>query len=112
MALDPQSSAVLARLDGPGVPQCADMTPVEARLWMNAFMADMALDPAPEIGAVEMLAASGPEPGTSVPVRLYRPAGSGAGALPIMVFFHAGGYVFGTLDGLDSFCRLMTREAG
>ncbi len=120
LKLDLESTSVLARLDGPGVPQCADMTPLEARRWMNAFMADMALDPAPEVGAVEMLEATGPEPGSIVPVRLYRPKGSGAGALPIpganalpiMVFFHAGGYVFGTLDGLDSFCRLMTREAG
>lgn len=118
MQLDPQSREILARLDGPGVPQCADMRPAEAREWMNAFMADMALDPPPEVGAVEMLEATGPKPGTTVPVRLYRPKGSGAGsgtgagALPIVVFFHAGGYVFGTLDGLDSFCRLMTREAG
>ena len=112
MTLDSQSTRVLARLDGPGVPQCADMTPVEARKWMNAFMADMALDPAPEVGAIEMLEATGPEPGSIVPVRLYRPKIPVVGALPIMVFFHAGGYVFGTLDGHDSFCRLMTREAG
>ncbi len=113
MQLDPQSTRILARLDGPRVPQCADMTPVEARQWMNAFMVDMQLDPPPEVGAVEMLAATGPEPGSTVPIRLYRPKGTDADAdpLPIMVFFHAGGYVFGTLDGLDSFCRLMCREA-
>ncbi len=115
MQLDPQSTKILARLDAPGVPQCADMAPVEAREWMNEFMADMQLDPVPEVGAIEMLAATGPEPGSTVPVRLYRPPDqstrTGAGALPIMVFFHAGGYVFGTLDGLDSFCRLMCREA-
>ncbi len=77
MQLDPQSAKVLARLDGPGVKQCADMTPEEARAWMGAFMADMALDPPPEVGSVEMLEAAGPEPGTTVPVRLYRPKDAG-----------------------------------
>ena len=112
LKLDPDSTKILARLDGPGIPQCADMTPVEARQWMSAFMADMQLDPLPEVAAVEMLAATGLEPGSTVPVRLYRPKESGANALPIMIFFHAGGYVFGDLDGMESFCRLMCREAG
>ena len=112
--LDAQSTEVLARLDGPGIPQIGDMSPAEARRWMEEFMADMALDPPPEIGAVENLLATGPagEPGSKVPVRLYRPRDTGGGRLPIMVYFHAGGYVFGSLDGLDSFCRLMTRETG
>ncbi len=117
LKLDPDSTKILARLDGPGIPQCADMTPVEARQWMSAFMADMQLDPLPEVGAVEMLEATGPEPGSTIPVRLYRPRDGGAtplpiAPLPIMVFFHAGGYVFGDLDGMESFCRLMCREAG
>ncbi len=110
--LDPQSEKVLARLDGPGVPQCADMTPEEARRWMGDFMADMALDPPPEVEAVEEHLADGPPGGDRVPFRLYRPAPAANGILPIMVFFHAGGYVFGDLDGLDSFCRLIAREAG
>lgn len=108
--LDPQSAAVLARLDGPGVPQCAAMTPAEARQWMGGFMADMALDPPPEVGAIKKLSADGPD--RKIPVRLYRPKDAGSDPLPIMVFFHAGGYVFGDLDGLDSFCRLITAEAG
>jgi len=109
--LDHQSEKILARLDGAGVPQCADMTPAEARQWMGAFMDDMALDPLPEVAAVEELQAVGPE-GNKIAIRLYRPSGAPAGPLPILVFFHAGGYVFGSLDGLDSFCCLITREAG
>jgi acetyl esterase/lipase len=110
--LDPQSKNVLAMLDGPGVAQCADMSPPEARDWMSRFMARMALDPLPEVAAVEQLLADGPPGGGKVPVRLYRPNGAGAGKLPVMVFFHAGGYVFGDPEGLDSFCRLICREAG
>lgn len=110
--LDPRSEKILARLDGPGVPQCADMTPEEARRWMGEFMADMALDPLPEVASVEEHLADGPPGADKVPFRLYRPTPKGSGRLPIMVFFHAGGYVFGDPDGLDSFCRLIAREAG
>lgn len=111
MKLDPQSSEVLSKLDGPGIPTISDMSPPQARQWMESFMADMALDPPPGVAAVEDLTAPGPA-GRTVPVRLYRPRDAGGGALPMMVYFHAGGYVFGSLDGLDSFCRLMTRETG
>ena len=112
MELDQQSTEVLAMLDGPGVPQVADMSAPEARRWMADFMDRMSLDPPPEVAAVENLQATGPadEAGSTVPVRLYRPSDSGDGPLPIMVYFHAGGYVFGSLDGLDSFCRLMCHE--
>ena len=79
---------------------------------MNAFMADMQLDPLPEVAAVEMLDATGPEPSSTVPIRLYRPKTAGTGALPITVYFCAGGNVFGDLDGMESLCRLLCREAG
>lgn len=79
---------------------------------MNAFMADMQLDPLPEVAAVEMLDATGPELSLTVPIRLYRPKTAGTGALPITVYFYAGGYVFGDLDGMESLCRLLCREAG
>ena len=42
--LDAQSKKVLAMLDGPGIPQCSDMTPLEARDWMARFMDQMVLD--------------------------------------------------------------------
>jgi acetyl esterase/lipase len=40
-----------------------------------------------------------PGPGGEIPVRVYRPAGTGEpGGRPLVVYFHGGGYVFGTLD--------------
>ncbi len=36
-----------------------------------------------------------------VPVRVFRPAGTGAAALPGIVFFHGGGWVLGGLDSHD-----------
>lgn len=109
--LDSQTARVLADLDGQGVPQVADMSPPEARKWIDDFVRKWDLDPKPEIGAVEDFDVPGPTggPDDRIPVRLYRPVAV-EGALPIMVFFHAGGYVFGSIETHESFCRLMTRE--
>ena len=109
--LDPQTARVLAELDGPGVPRVAGMSPGDARRHIEDFVRRWDLDPRPPIGAVEDLSLPGPEAGQALAARLYRPAGR-AGALPLMVFFHAGGYVFGSIATHESFCRLIAEGAG
>ncbi|ANN66691.1 alpha/beta hydrolase [Bordetella bronchialis] len=42
--------------------------------------------------------------GGRLPLRLYRPPGAAA-PLPLLVFFHGGGYCVGGLDSHDSLCR-------
>ena len=111
-ALDPQTARVLADLEGPGVRPVADMTPDEARAHIAAFAARWDLDPKPAVGAVEGLVIPGPD-GNDIRARLYRPAGPAApGGRALIVFFHAGGYVFGGLATHDGFCRLMAAESG
>lgn len=44
-----------------------------------------------------------PGPHGQIPVRIYRPTSDKP--LPIIVFFHGGGWVIGSLDGKDSVCR-------
>jgi acetyl esterase len=51
---------------------------------------------------VEDLLVRSPE-GHDIPVRLYRP--QSATLLPMVVFFHGGGWVLGSLDSHDSLCR-------
>ena len=52
-------------------------------------------------------------PGGPIPLRVYRPAGVPSGtALPVLVFFHGGGWVIGDLDTHDVLCRQITAEAG
>jgi acetyl esterase len=41
-------------------------------------------------------------PGRRVPVRVYRPTADAS--LPVLVFFHGGGWVIGTLDAYDQMC--------
>ncbi len=46
------------------------------------------------------------------PARLYTPAVTGAGPLPLLVFFHGGGFMYGDLDSHDAPCRVLAERAG
>ncbi|WNV76994.1 alpha/beta hydrolase [Geodermatophilus sp. DSM 44513] len=51
-----------------------------------------------------------PGPGGDVPVRLYRP--SADGDLPVLAYFHGGGWVLCDLDTHDTTCRDLARYSG
>lgn len=46
----------------------------------------------------------------SIPLRIYIPKESSA--LPVLVFFHRGGWVFGSIDEADSLCRKIANILG
>jgi acetyl esterase len=46
----------------------------------------------------------------TIPARLYTPAGLAAGS-PLLVFYHGGGWVLGSLDSHDNLCRYFARQA-
>lgn len=49
-------------------------------------------------------------PGGALPVRVYRP--SQARGLPVAIYLHGGGWVFGDLDSADHACRRLCTDAG
>jgi acetyl esterase len=52
------------------------------------------------------------EHGDPLPARLTRPAGSTAGnPLPLLIYFHGGGWTVGDLDSYDCLCRLLANQA-
>jgi acetyl esterase len=51
-----------------------------------------------------------PGPAGEIPVRVYRP--SDEPALPVLIFFHGGGWVIGSLDTHDNTCRALANAAG
>ncbi len=53
-----------------------------------------------------------PGPAGSIPIRTYRPVGSGDTVLPGVVFFHGGGFVIGSIETHDRDCRALCAEAG
>jgi acetyl esterase len=46
--------------------------------------------------------------GRRVPLRVYRPTGS-VGPLPVLVYFHGGGWVLGSTRGYDPLCTFLAR---
>lgn len=110
-ALDPQTATVLEDLTGPDAVPVSDMSPPDARDAIERFVEKWDLNPRPPIGKTEDFTIPGGAEGVDLPCRLYRPGG-GDGPLPLLVFVHAGGYVFGSIETHDSFCRLIAEGAG
>lgn len=48
--------------------------------------------------------------GKPIPVRIYRP--EAAGTLPILVYYHGGGWLFGNIEAVDRSMRRLADEAG
>lgn len=51
-----------------------------------------------------------PGPDTPIDVRIYTPEADPP--VPVLVFFHGGGYVIGSLETHDTTCRVLCRRAG
>src|SRR4029077_15100943 len=51
-----------------------------------------------------------PGPAGSISTRLYRPEGTAP--LPLLVYFHGGGWVLGGLESHDNVCRSLANQAG
>jgi acetyl esterase len=60
------------------------------------------------IGSVADLAVPGPA--GDIPVRVYRPR-LAAADLPLLLFFHGGGFVYGSLPSHDGLCRFLAEQA-
>src|SRR3546814_2638996 len=48
--------------------------------------------------------------GKPIPVRIYRPKAKGT--LPILVYYHGGGWLFGNIEAVDRSMRRLADEAG
>ena len=106
MAIDPQVVFVLDLIVKSGRPAYHTLSPKEARQLFRETRPASTPEP-PAIGAVRNLSAG------TVPIRVYRPAGVPDSArLPVLMFFHGGGWVIGDLDTHDVLCRQLTAEAG
>lgn len=108
-APDSETAAFLAKWNAAGAPGLARKTPQEARGWLNWMVREETLDHPPALAEVENTTI--PANGTALNVRFYRPRPLAEGPLPLLVYFHAGGYVLGDLETLDSFCRVMAHHA-
>jgi len=108
MKLDPQVRALLELAAQAGNPPFHTVTVAEARRVFRETCRTLQ-PPAPEVASVAEL--SFPGPGGPVALRLYRPRGANDDRLPVVVFFHGGGFTIGDLDTHDVPCRTLANFA-
>ena len=108
--LHPQAKALLDLIAQRGIPPTHTLTPAEARAFYRDRRALTQPEP-PAVAGVRDLSAPGPH--GAIPLRLYRPLGAAADAvLPVLVYFHGGGWVIGDLETHDTLCRELANGAG
>ena len=104
--LDPQMKLMLdvANADGPAFLRAE--TAEQARAKMQALLEARQ---APDVPVYKVENRHIPGPGGELPIRVYTPEAPSSG---ILVYFHGGGWVLGSLDTHDFVCRLLTSGAG
>jgi acetyl esterase len=107
--LHPQARALLDLIDQRAAPAVHEQTPLEARESYRARRFFTQPDAQP-VAQVRELTADGPH--GPIAMRLYRPAPETSGALPVLVYFHGGGWVIGDLDTHDALCRALANGSG
>ncbi|MBU1443581.1 MAG: alpha/beta hydrolase [Gammaproteobacteria bacterium] len=108
--LHPQARALLDLMEERGVPPTHTLSPADAR----AFYRERRTVTQPEPRAVaEVRELSAPGPLGPIPLRFYRPMDSDStAALPVLVYYHGGGWVIGDLDTHDTLCRDLASQSG
>lgn len=105
MALHPVVQQNLDRIRAMGYRGFAHMPVNEARAQFAAGAS--ALPRGPEMAQVQML--SIPVDGGEIKARKYVPPGTTVG---LCVYFHGGGFVFGSIDEFDALCRTLALRSG
>jgi acetyl esterase len=112
--LHPHAQALIDLIAERGLPAMHTLTPVEARAFYRDRRA-FTQPAAPEVGSVRDTSCDGPH--GPIPLRVYKPslravAAGGAIALPVLVYYHGGGWTIGDLDTHDVLCRQLCNGAG
>lgn len=104
--LHPQARALIDLMAERGVPPTHTLSPTEARAFYRERRTFTQPEPPPVAEVRELKAGT-------IPLRLYRPAGSESTAtLPVLVYYHGGGWVIGDLDTHDVLCRELANGSG
>ncbi len=106
MPLHPQAQAVVDALAALNAPPLSTLSVPEARA-RNVARRE-AIPPGPDLHRVEDREIDGP--GGAISVRVFWPTGKSG--LPVLVWFHGGGWVVGSVDGSDHTARYLAQAAG
>ena len=107
MPLDPVARKLLDEVAASGRPNAHLLPVAEARANFESLFAGL--------GAVEAVAAVAdhviPVSGAAILARSYVPAGAGTRP-PLVVYFHGGGWLLGSIDSHDGICRSLANASG
>jgi acetyl esterase len=104
--LDPQAHALIDLMTRMSVPPVHTLSPEQARRFYRDRRSYTQPEPA-VVGEVRELRAG------NVPLRTYRPLGAAPeAALPVLMYFHGGGWTIGDLDTHDVVCRQLAVDGG
>ena len=103
--MHPQAQGLLAAMAEEGAPPLHELTVDEARDLPGA-LAEV-IGAGPDVASVRDIRI--PVAAGEIGARVYEPVGDP----PVtVVYYHGGGWVFGTLDGCDAVCRALAVESG
>lgn len=108
MAIDPQVQVLLQLIKQSNQPEAWQLTPDQAResylTRVNKLKVNEPIHRAEDRRI--------PGPGSDIPIRIYTPRELKTGEkLPVLVWYHGGGFVIGSLDTHDSACRMLANRA-
>ena len=109
MPLDPVARTLLDEVAASGRPNAHLLPVTEARANFEALFAG--LRPGEPVSAVADHAI--PVDGAAIPARSYRPQIAAAGEpLALVVYFHGGGWLLGSVESHDTVCRALANASG
>ncbi len=117
--VDPQMKAVLMSLMELKPKPIEKLTPAQARKQPGPPQAVKrtlekqggSTAPEPVDSVRDMMIPGNGRSAAQIPVRVYRPRNSGTATLPVLVYFHGGGFVIASVAAYDSSCRALANTA-
>lgn len=106
MPINPQAKAFLDQAAAAGAPPLHTLPVAEARQALKSLFTPEQKE---SVSKVEDRLIPGPG-GYKIPIRIYTPAGKAP--LPLLVFFHGGGWVLGDIESHDGTSRELANKAG
>lgn len=105
--LTPKMAGVIERMARAGRPPLNALTPAEARAAYEKGAGVLEV-PKPQLARVEDFSVPARD-GHALPARLYAPSSE---VLPLLLFFHGGGFTVGSIATHDTLCRVLSRQSG
>ena len=109
MKLAPEAQLYLQLRASLDLPDLRTLSPDEGRRISEETSRRWQLSDPPAVESVEQRSCDGPN--GPVSLRIYRPTRSPNERMPCLVFYHGGGWVLGSLDGVDGLCRTLCQDA-